>query len=288
MAFGVTITDSEGKVLVFPKPFQRIISLYPAHTTNLIDLGLNKEIVACGASDSQLPDRPRVQFQDDPERLLALKPDLVLIRPMISRSYPNLVRTLERHNVRVVSLQPTETSELFAYWETLGKLTGREVKAKAMIETFGKELAKIAAEVNAIPKEKRKRVYFEAIHSQMKTFAPSSMAMFVLESAGGVNVAADAQRMRETNIAAYGKERILAKADQIELYLAQSGRMNPVSVDDIIREPGFDVIRAVRNRQVFLVEEEMVSRPTMGLLQGIGFVRSLLYPDYDQKGITVL
>ena len=288
MAFGVTITDSEGKVLVFPKPFQRIISLYPAHTTNLIDLGLDKEIVACGAGDTQLPDRPRVQFQDDPERLLALKPDLVLIRPMISRNYPNLVRILERHNVRVVSLQPTEPSELFAYWETLGKLTGREAKARGMIETFGRELAKIAAEVNSIPKEKRKRVYFEAIHSQMKTFAPTSMAMFVLESAGGVNVAADAQRMRETNIAAYGKERILAKADQIELYLAQNGRMNPVSVDDIVREPGFEVIRAVRTRQVFLVDEEMVSRPTMGLLQGIGFVRSLLYPDYDQKGITVL
>ena len=266
MAFGVTITDSEGKVLVFPKPFQRIISLYPAHTTNLIDLGLDKEIVACGAGDTQLPDRPRVQFQDDPERLLALKPDLVLIRPMISRTYPNLVRILERHNVRVVSLQPTETSELFAYWETLGKLTGREDKAKAMIETFGRELARIATEVNGIPKEQRKRVYFEAIHSQMKTFAPSSMAMFVLESAGGVNVAADAQRMRETNIAAYGKERILARADEIELYLAQSGRMNPVSVDDIIREPGFGVIRAVRNGQVFLVDEEMVSRPTMGLL----------------------
>ena len=288
MAFGVTITDSEGKVLVFPKPFQRIISLYPAHTTNLIDLGLNKEIVACGASDSQLPDRPRVQFQDDPERLLALKPDLVLIRPMISRSYPNLVRTLERHNVRVVSLQPTETSELFAYWETLGKLTGREVKAKAMIETFGKELAKIAAEVNAIPKEKRKRVYFEAIHSQMKTFAPSSMAMFVLESAGGVNVAADAQRMRETNIAAYGKERILAKADQIELYLAQSGRTNPVSVDDILREPGFKAIPAVRKRQIFLVDEELIAQPTMALIQTIGFVKSLLYPDYDQNGITGL
>ena len=283
-----TITDSEGRALVFPKPFQRIISLYPAHTTNLIDLGLNKEIVACSNSDTQLPGRPRIQFQDDPERLLALKPDLVLIRPMISRGYPNLVRTLERHDVRVVSLQPTDASQLFAYWETLGKLTGREQQAKAMIETFGRELAKIGAEINAIPKERRKRVYFEAIHSQMKTFASTSMAMFVLESAGGINVAADAQRMRETNIAAYGKERILAKANEIEIYLAQSGRMNPVSVDDIFREPGFEVIRAVRNRQVFLVDEEMVSRPTMGLLQGIGFVKSLLYPDYDQKGITGL
>ena len=283
-----TVTDSEKKTLVFAKPFQRIISLYPAHTTNLVELGLKKEIIACGPSDTLLPNLPRVQFQDDPERLLALKPDLVLIRPMVSRAYPNLVRTLEKNNVRVVSLQPTETAELFAYWETLGKLTGREQQAQTMVETFDKRMAKITASLQQIPPAKRKRVYFEAIHKQMKTFASTSMAMFVLESAGGVNIAADAERMRETNIAAYGKERILAKADQIDFYLAQNGRMNPVSVDDIIKEPGFAVIKAVRDRQVFLVDEEMVSRPTMGLLDGIAFVRSLLYPDFDQEGVSSL
>ncbi len=283
-----SITDSENRTLVFSAPFQRIISLYPAHTTNLLELGLKDEIIACGPSDNQLPGLPKVRFQDDPERLLALKPDLVLIRPMISRGYPHLVRTLEKNNVRVVSLQPTEASELFTYWEDLGKLTGREAEAGAMVTTFGKRLAEITASLQHIPMEKRKRVYFEAMHRQMKTFAPSSMAMFVLESAGGVNVAQDADRMRETNIAAYGKERILAKANQIELYLAQNGRMNPVSVDDIAREPGFGVIKAVRNRQIFLVDEEMVSRPTMELLNGIAFVKSLLYPDYDQNGISGL
>lgn len=288
VASAASITDSEHRTLVFNQPFKRIISLYPAHTTNLLELGLDKEIVACGPSDAGLPGRPVVQFQDDPERLLALKPDLVLIRPMISRGYPNLVRILEKNNVRVVSLQPTEASGLFVYWENLGKLTGREAQAKAMIETFGTRLAEITASLKDIPMEKRKRVYFEAIHKQMKTFAPTSMAMFVLESAGGVNIATDAERMRETNIAAYGKERILAKAEQIDLYLAQSGRMNPVSVDDIVKEPGFYLIKAVRERQVFLVDEEMVSRPTLGLLDGIGFVKSLLYPDYDQSSITGL
>ncbi|WP_306548920.1 ABC transporter substrate-binding protein [Desulfobulbus sp.] len=288
LASAASITDSEKRTLVFSQPFQRIISLYPAHTTNLIELGLNKEIIACGTSDNQLPDRPRVQFQDDPERILALKPDLVLIRPMISRGYPNLVRILEKNNVRVVSLQPSEASELFPYWEDLGKLTGREAQAKEMVATFGKRLAKIAASLQEIPQEKRKHVYFEAIHKQMKTFAPGSIAMFALESAGGINIATDAEQMRETNIAAYGKERILAKADQIDLYLAQSGRMNPVSVDDIIREPGFSVIKAVRERQVFLVDEEMISRPTLGLIDGIAFVRSLLYPDYGQEGVARL
>jgi iron complex transport system substrate-binding protein len=283
-----SITDSDNRTLIFSHPFQRIISLYPAHTTNLIELGLDKEIVACSPSDRQLPGRPVVRFQDDPERLLALKPDLVLIRPMISRGYPNLVRILERNNVRVVSLQPTEASELFKYWENLGQLTGREQQAREMIVTFGKRLAEITTSLHQIPMDKRKRVYFEAIHRQMKTFAPTSMAMFVLESAGGINIATDAERMRATNIAAYGKERLLAKADQIDLYLAQSGRMNPVSVDDIMREPGFTVIKAIREGQVFLVAEEMVSRPTMELLDGIAFVKSLLYPDYGQEGITRL
>ncbi|MDR2549713.1 MAG: ABC transporter substrate-binding protein [Desulfobulbus sp.] len=288
LAAAASIVDSEQRTLVFSQPFKRIISLYPAHTTNLLELGLNREIIACGPGDSQLSGRPVVQFQDDPERLLALKPDLVLIRPMISRGYPNLVRILEKNNVRVVSLQPTAASELFTYWETLGRLTGREQQGKAMVETFTKRMAAITEPLRKIPKEKRKRVYFEAIHRQMKTFAPSSIAMFVLESAGGVNIATDAEQVRETNIAAYGKERILAKAARIDLYLAQSGRMNPVSVNDIVKEPGFEVIKAVRDNQVFLVDEEMVSRPTMNLLDGIGFVRSLLYPDYGQEGLSRL
>jgi iron complex transport system substrate-binding protein len=288
LAAAASIVDSEQRTLVFSQPFTRIISLYPAHTINLLELGLNREIIACGPGDTQVSGRPVVQFQDDPERLLALKPDLVLIRPMISRGYPNLVRILEKNNVRVVSLQPTAASELFPYWETLGRLTGREQQAQGMIETFNRKMAAITEPIRKIPMEKRKRVYFEAIHRQMKTFAPSSIAMFVLESAGGINIATDAEQVRETNIAAYGKERILAKAARIDLYLAQSGRMNPVSVNDIIREPGFGVIKAIRENQVFLVDEEMVSRPTMHLLDGIGFVRSLLYPDYGQEGLSRL
>lgn len=286
--FATSITDSDKRTVVFSQPFKRIISLYPAHTTNLMELGLNREIIACGLNDNQLPGRPKIHFSDDPERLLALKPDLVLIRPMIHRGYPTLVRILEKNNVRVVSLQPTTKAELFDYWNALGRLTGREQEATAMIATFNKRLAAIRTSLQSVPQDKRKRVYFEAIHRQMKTFAPTSIAMFVLESAGGINVAADAKQVRETNIAAYGKERILAKADHIDLYLAQSGRMNPVSVDNIIKEPGFAAIKAVRENQVFLVDENMVSRPTMGLLDGIAFVRSLLYPDYGQEGIARL
>ena len=276
-----TITDSDGRVIVFDHPFTRIISLYPAHTRNLLDMGLDREIIAVGRSDHQLKGRPRVSFRDDPERLLALEPDLVLIRPMISRAYPQLVRRLEASGVQVVSLQPSSMDQLFPYWDDLGRLTGHEKEARAMIGRFGRELARVKQLVDRIPPADRKHVYFESIHRRMKTFAPSSMAIFVLTSAGGINVATDARQVRNTNIANYGKERILARANEIDVFLAQKGRMNPVTVEMIRNEPGFQVIKAVRDGQVFLVDEKLVSRPTLGLIKGIRTVFDILYP---QKG----
>jgi len=280
---GPPIIDSDGRVIVLEKPFTRIISLYAAHTRNLIDMGAGNQIVAVGRSDGQLPDLPRLSFRDDPERLLALQPDLVLIRPMISRAYPQLVQRLELSGVKVVSLQPAAMDELFHYWESLGRLSGHEQGARQMIAAFGAGLAKISRQLEYLPQQERKQVYFESIHKRMKTFAPDSMAIFVLESAGGINVATDAVQVRKTNIAAYGKERILAKSERIDVYLAQKGRMNPVTVEMIKKESGFQVIKAVQNDQVFLVDEKLVSRPTLGLLEGIATVYNILYPLLNQN-----
>lgn len=280
-AFGDPIIDKDGKVIQTNRPFQRIISLYAAHTRNLIDMGAETQIVAVGRSDKQMPGLPQLSFRDDPERLLALKPDLVLIRPMLSRAYPKMVERLEENKVTVVSLQSTSVDEMFRYWENLGILSGHKDQVSEMMARFGAGLAEIKRQVEVIPAEKRKTVYFESIHKRMKTFAPESMAMFVLESAGGINAAADAVQVRKSNIAAYGKERILAKAGKIDVFLAQEGRMNKVSKEMIIHEPGFQVIKAVQQKQVFLVDEKLVSRPTMGLLEGIRTVFNILYPAAD-------
>ena len=100
--------------------------------------------------------------------------------------------------------------------------------------------------------------------------------MFVLETAGGINIAKDAIQVRKTNIAAYGKEKILSKAAIIDVYLAQKGRMNPVTVEEIKNEPGFQVIKAIKNNRVFLIDEMIVSRPTLRLLKGINTIAGIL------------
>jgi len=262
------------------KTYQRIISLYPAHTENLFALGLNKEIIGVGPSANfppQVKNIPRFSYRGDAERIIAAHPDLVLIRPVIARGYPGLVEELKKLRIKVVSLQPRSIKEMYAYWRRLGELTGRQRQAAAMVARFQKAVAAYDKSARVIPAAKKKKVYFEAIHRRMRTFAHGSMALFCLKTAGGINVASDAKSVRNSNIAAYGKERLLAHAAGIDIFLSQEGRMNRITREIIMNEPGFSVIKAVRQKQVYLVPEALVSRPTMRLLEGIALIRKILY-----------
>lgn len=273
------VIDAAGRRVPTDRPFRRIISLYGAHTENLFTLGARAQVVGVTRNDdwpAEAQAKPVFSYHDGLEKFLAARPDLVLIRPMIDRGYARLMRSLEAHGITVASLQPTTLEQMYVYWEILGRLTGRQAAAAQMTARFKRTTARIASLTAAIPD--KKRVYFEAIHDRMRTFAPSAMPIFVLETAGGVNVAPDAMPRRGTNIADYGKERILSHADEIDVYIAQYGPMNRPTYETIASEPGYDLIKAVRQHQIYLMDEKLVSRPTLRILDGICRLVGLLYP----------
>ncbi|MCD6294165.1 MAG: ABC transporter substrate-binding protein [Deltaproteobacteria bacterium] len=273
--------DRSGNKIVIEIPFKRIISLYGAHSENLFSHGLDEEITGVSKNEAYPPratKKPVFSYHDDAEKFIASHPDLILIRPMIARGYANLVLKLQRAGITVVSLQPRTVDEMYSYWKKLGMLTGKEREAGEMIKEFKAGLKRIDLFIKGIPSSSKKKVYFEAIHSKMKTFSPSSIAIFALKTAGGINIADDAQARRETNIAAYGKEHILSHAEEIDVYLAQRGAMNHAKVRRIKEEGGFSAIKAVREGKVYILDEKIVSRPTMRLLDGIYEIGRILYP----------
>ncbi|MBI5593825.1 MAG: ABC transporter substrate-binding protein [Deltaproteobacteria bacterium] len=278
------ITDDMGRKITVKAPFARIISLYAGHTENLFSLGLDSEIIGVPPSETY-PEKalakPVFSYHDDLEKFLGARPDLVLIRPMIDRGYARLLAGLEKNGITVVSLQPGNIDEIYRYWRTLGALTGKEAESDRLVDGFKASLEAVRKSVREI--SPRKKVYFEAIHDRMKTFSPDSMAIFSVETAGGINLAKDAEPVRDTNIAAYGKERILSHAAEMDVFLAQSGPMNHVTIDLIRSEPGFSAIRAVQNQQIYLIDEVLVSRPTVRLLEGIRTIAKILYPELSLK-----
>ncbi|MBF0234990.1 MAG: ABC transporter substrate-binding protein [Desulfamplus sp.] len=301
------ITDAGSRKIKIKEPFKKIISMYGAHTENLFYLGLDTEIIGVTRNESfpkKAKLKPIFSYQDDPEKFLASGADLVLVRPMIERGYPDLIKRLEKFGIAVISLQPGTVDEMYDYWLALGTLTGKQIQAEIMVSEFKVQVAKyktisngryhlavgnpdqgVDGKVYQYGNSKKKmprRVYFEAIHSKMKTFTPGAMALFALEVAGGVNVATDAKASRGTNIGNYGKEKILSHASEIDIFLAQNGVMNQISVEVIKNEPGFGIIKAVKNNEIYIIDEMIVSRPCFRLLQGIEKIGEILYKSkYD-------
>lgn len=284
------IVDQAGRTMVVQRPFGRIISLYGAHTENLFNLGLEDQIIGVSRHETYPPqalNKPAFSYREDPEKFLAVRPDLVVIRPMIDRGYPQFISMLEKNGITVISLQPPNVESMYTYWQILGLIGGKQLQAERMISQFKAAVRDLRALTRK--KTTRKRVYFEAIHSKMKTFAPDSMAVFALEAAGGINIADDAKPVRNTNIAYFGKERILSRGRLIDVYLAQVGAMNQPTRNLIINEPGFNTIKAVSEGEIYFIDEQIVSRPTMRLLDGIYQIGRILYPeDYQQKSLEIL
>ncbi len=279
-AMAAELTDLSGKTIHFEQPFTRIISLYGAHTENLASLGLDKEIIGRSKDDdypTSITAKPEFT-SDNPEKFIAARPDLVLIRPMLQVRHPELFAKLQKVGITVISLQPTTIEQMYAYWRDLGKLTGKVQEAESMIGRFNSGLTQVREKFKDIPDDKRPRVYFESIHERMRTFSPDSIAIFALESAGGINIATDAIPRRSTNIADYGKERILSHASDIDVFLAQNGRMNRVDKMTLLEEPGFAPIKAIRDGRIYLIDEKEVSRPTLRLLQGVEQLYEIFYP----------
>jgi len=248
------IVDAVGRRLSVSAPFRRIISLYGAHTENLFAMGAQDQVIGVSRHEDWPPEarsKPAHSYHDDLERFLAVRPDLGLVRPMIDRGYGHLLKRLEANDIAVVSLQPNTIEEMFVYWHILGRLTGRRAAAEQMVTDFQNAVACIAERTATIGD--KKRVYFEAIHDRMRTFSPDAMAIFVLEIAGGINIAADAMPRRGSTIADFGKERILSRGDAIDVYLAQVGPMN---------------------------------RPTLRMVIGICCIGRILYPEIFATGRT--
>ncbi|MDR2366874.1 MAG: ABC transporter substrate-binding protein [Deltaproteobacteria bacterium] len=264
------------------KPGPKIISLYAADTEILLRLGARDSLVGVSRQETysgpetdgwQRP--PEFSIHDDVEKFLAAAPDYVLLRPMHRSASPALFETLEKAGIKLWARQCSEAKDLYDFWLELGALAGRETEAKAMIEAFK---ARIDTLTYRGPGPKP-GVFLESIHKEVKTFTPDSIPAWLLTLAGGQNVATDSEPTRPGQVIAnYGPERLLEKADRIDVFISQEGPMNKVDLATIKDRKIYSVLPAFKNGRVYRVPEELISRPSPSLAEGLALLKDMIHP----------
>ncbi len=266
----IIFTDARGKEIILDKPAERIISLYSAHTENLYALGAGNRLI--GGSNSEVyPEEalllPVYHYREDPEKVIAAMPDLVLVRPMIERVAPEYIEALERAGITVASIYPDTAEEFDGYIRTLALITGTQQRAEELLTERNARIEAIAAHTEGIESVK---VFVETSADPLRTLTPDALAAVNVALAGGELIAVDAPENPGSSMVEYPVEKLIEKADQIDVYVAQKGGMNKlVTLEDIYSRPGYLAIKAVRNGQILIIDEKLIASPTFRQLDGI-------------------
>lgn len=245
-----------------------VISLYPGHSDNIYALGGGEMLIALSENDDDdlLPELPRLSLRTGAEKILSLKPDVVITRSFAERLNPNLYDVLRRSGVKVISIDPPDWDNFPDYLKRLADELNLDSEAAIMkLDALTKSIK--SRSHSESESEKRPHVFLEATSREIHTCSPSSWAARLIELAGGINIAHDAKPLRKGSaIAAFGAENVLKNHDVLDVYIIQTGAMNHSSIKEFKSRSWS---KALVNVRVYEIPEKYLSRPSLtGLEKG--------------------
>ncbi|MGA2361114.1 MAG: ABC transporter substrate-binding protein [Candidatus Aminicenantales bacterium] len=254
------ITDNLGRRVEIPGRASRIISLEPEITRIIVALGAGDRLVGLDFflrnQDHLFPivfpasqKLPVVSNQGQDlnfELALHLRPDILFSSPSEEKSTETIQQKLRVPVVALASIGRLEN--LLNEIDLMGRILGREDRARELLEYFRTGIATVRQTVGNIPEASRPRVFLSFWGSLLRT----PVVYDPVEAAGGVNRAAGLiPSYLGTAAATVGVEQIIRWDPDIILV---QGNYPPgerlVTVESVIGDPRLASLKAVRSRRV--------------------------------------
>ena len=247
--------------VTYPKS---IVTLSPAAAEILYAIGAGDQIAAVSQFTDYPPeaaDKPIVGGFDGKtlsiETILSYEPDLVYL----SEGMHNfLIEPLDSYGIKWYLSNATSITAIEKEIMDMGELTGHQDEAAQVVAQMAEKLSKAYTpepaqtedeEVEAL--DSTIKVYYEVWNAPFMSVGSTSFIHDVIVNAGGKNIfddLTDAYPM-------VSEETIIARAPDVILIPMNNG----VSVEDVKARAGWDSIPAVANDRVYIIDDNVYSRP---------------------------
>lgn len=268
--FPVTITDDTSRTVTIESRPERIVSLAPANTEILFALGLGEKVVGVTTYcdyPAEVKDKPKIGDFVSPnlEAIAAARPDLVLATGGVQA---DVIAKLEGLGAKVVVFDPQSVEEVRRAIRTTGRITGATDTA---LHVDGELQSVIEEVVGAVPQgARRASAFIEIGQNPLFTSGGGTILDDMVRIAYGSNV------VTQPGYVAYSLEQ-LVKQDP-EVYLATKGTMSDPA--EVGKRPGYNALDAVKNGRVYVLDDNLVTRPGPRIGQGLMSIAKALHPDW--------
>jgi iron complex transport system substrate-binding protein len=275
-AVALALTDGLGRKVQLTSLPKRVVSLAPSNTEILYALGAGPTVVGRDdfsdypAEAKALPSVGGNMGKYNLEQITALKPDLVLAAGLNS---PELIKSIENLGLTVYYLQnPTDMDGLYTNLHTVGILVGKVSQADDLSNALKKRVQDVETRLSGV--QTRPTVYYELDATDPSKPYTSGTGTFVdqlIKLAGGQNIG----ESLGDGWATISQEDLLVKnPDIILLGDAAYG----VSPDSLAKRPGWSGLSAVKNGKIYTFDDNLVSRPTPRLVDGLETLAKIINP----------
>lgn len=254
------VVDDKQREVCIAQPATRIAALSPGATELIYAAGAGEKVVAVVSFSDYPPEAKRVtsvgsHTRLDLERVLSLKPDLVLAWGTGNPS--EQIATLERIGMTVYYVEPHNFEDIADNIKDMALLSGTEPEGIKTADDFLSGIQALADRYqNAPPVPAFYQVWDEPLMSMNSDHYISK----VVSLCGGVNVFADSPRL----IPRLNQEAVLIKNPEAIL----AGGMGERNAKWLEKWRSFPELLATQQDNLFFIPPSLIQRPTPRLLDG--------------------
>ena len=229
---------------------QAIVSLSPTTTEMLYAVGAGDQVVAVDERSNYPEDAPVTElsgYTPNLEAVLSYQPDLVVL----TDDNGDIVPGLKRSGVEVLELPAAATlDDTYAQLEQVGAATGNVGEAAELVGQMQTEVDQILA---SVPERETPLTYFHELDDTYFTVTDATYIGEIYSMLGLTSIATG-----DTTYPQLSEELIL-EADPDLIFLADA-QCCGVTPEVVAERPGWSELTAVREGNVYVVDEDLASR----------------------------
>lgn len=260
------IADDLGRKIRIPERVERVVSLAPNLTENIFAVGAGDRLVGVTTFCNYPEDANKIQKVGDTispniETILALKPQIVFVST--ASQIENFTKTLEAQGITVFVQNPKNLDDVLANLRQLGDIFGTPERTTILLNELQERILAVDEEVRDQPKIK---TFVQISKEPLFTIGKDSFLTEIVGRAGGESVT-------KTVATAYpniSKETALALKPEAIILSESADNTEP---NDVFKDSP-----AIKNKRVFKINADILSRPGPRLVSALEQIAESLHP----------
>jgi iron complex transport system substrate-binding protein len=270
-----TFKDAVDREVVIENNPVRIIPLAPSLTEILYYLGLGDRIAGVTTYSYYPPEalnKPQVGGYHDLniEKIITLKPDLVIGTK--DGNNPGIVDLLGQAKIPTYIVNPRNVVEVIETVRIVGRLCGVEEKADQLTDGLTKRLDKIR---EALKEKKKPLVFLQINLHPIMSVNKNTFHQDIISISGGINMTADSG-MSYPRISI--EELLKRKPEVLIISSMDRGGEFKKARQEWLK---WTSIPAARDGRVYLIDSDLIDRPSPRIIEGIEDMARMIHPEVD-------